>query len=68
MTERSERMSEEAECHPVMHFHRDTLQRKTINPIKHFNQRDINANIKPVYTPLALRDWFMAAPRNRLKA
>lgn len=23
---------------------------------------------KPVYTPLALRDWFRAAPRNPLKA
>jgi len=25
-------------------------------------------HIKPVYTPLALRDWFRAAPRNPLKA
>ncbi|MEB6647725.1 hypothetical protein MXL30_24040, partial [Enterobacter kobei] len=24
-------------------------------------------HIKPVYTPLALRDWFRAAPRNPLK-
>ncbi len=25
-------------------------------------------HFKPVYTPLALRDWFRAAPRNPLKA
>lgn len=25
-------------------------------------------HLKPVYTPLALRDWFRAAPRNPLKA
>ncbi len=24
-------------------------------------------HFKPVYTPLALRDWFRAAPRNQLK-
>jgi len=67
MTERSERMSEEAEDHQVLHFQRDTPQPKTINPMKHFHNFDTDANIKPVYTPLALRDWFRAAPRNPLK-
>ncbi|MFZ8695438.1 hypothetical protein ACO1ZW_23365, partial [Enterobacter kobei] len=27
-----------------------------------------SVTIKPVYTPLALRDWFRAAPRHPLKA
>ena len=61
-------MSEEAS------FHRDRYSAPTpricIFLLPHKALPSISTSIyhiKPVYTPLALRDWFRAAPRNPLK-
>ncbi|WP_204116283.1 hypothetical protein, partial [Escherichia coli] len=57
-TERSESVSEEAEERLYWHFlltHLCGISHRTCRMIK------------PVYTPLSLRDWVMAAPRHPLK-
>ncbi|EAB9018159.1 hypothetical protein EWD88_24465 [Salmonella enterica subsp. enterica serovar Agona] len=56
-------MSEEAEEPLPWHGSPDTL-------VMHIGALHLTfhswQHVKPVYTPLALRDWFRAAPRNPL--
>ena len=61
-------MSEEASFH--LYLHVALTPRSCIFPLPHEALSQITTSIyhiKPVYTPLALRDWFRAAPRNPLK-
>lgn len=61
-------MSEEASCHSHLHF--ALTQSSRIFTLSHEALLSITTSIyhiKPVYTPLALRDCFRAAPRNPLK-
>ncbi|OZO51524.1 hypothetical protein CG706_25925 [Escherichia coli] len=61
-------MSEEASFHPSFHFLLTRLrlilllQQSALFSLPHPCQYN-----KPVYTPLSLRDWVMAAPRHPLK-
>lgn len=59
-------MSEEASCHSHLHF--ALTQSSRIFTLSHEALLSITTSIyhiKPVYTPLALRDWFGAAPETR---
>ena len=67
-TERSERVGEEAEERRNGHVLL-TPRGRVFSPLHEalFNQSALMQHIKPVYTPLSLRDWVMAAPRHPLK-
>ncbi|MCG3477475.1 hypothetical protein L9V11_25750, partial [Salmonella enterica subsp. enterica] len=66
--ERSDRVSEEASFHRYQYFALTPCSYIFPCHMKHFRDSFLRAHIKPVYTPLALRDWFRAAPRNPPKA
>ena len=67
---RAERVSERgSSIYPVWHFSPYAPELFSA-PALCSSYVDMSAmlHFKPVYTPLALRDWFRAAPRNPLKA
>ncbi|TGH51435.1 hypothetical protein E5S56_24000 [Escherichia coli] len=63
-------MSEEAEECRKLHFLLTHLCGISHRPWRTFHTIRTDAGcriVKPVYTPLSLRDWVMAAPRHPLK-